>query len=50
MLESAGLNVGQITGFLPKVLELLESHLPPDLLEKIKGLVLGGAGASPKAE
>jgi hypothetical protein len=43
MLQSAGLNVGQITSFLPKVLELLQSHLPPDLLEKIKGLVLGGA-------
>ena len=43
MLQSAGLNVGQISSFLPKVLELLQTHLPPDLLEKIKGLVLGGA-------
>lgn len=42
MLESAGLNVTQITSFLPKVLELLRAHLPPDLLDKVRELVLKG--------
>ena len=41
MLGSAGLSMGQITAFLPKVLEMLQAHLPPDLLEKIKGLIAG---------
>lgn len=46
MLESAGLNLSQITSFLPKAIEALEAHLPAELLEKIKGLVLGGSAAT----
>ena len=46
MLGSAGFNMTQIQSFLPKVLELLQAHLPADLVEKIKGLVLGGAAAA----
>jgi Protein of unknown function VcgC/VcgE (DUF2780) len=50
MLGAAGLSVGQITSFLPKVLELLQAHLPADLLEKIKELVLGGSSTPSAAE
>ncbi len=50
MLGQAGLSVGQIQTFLPRVLELLQAHLPPDLIEKIKGLLPTAPAAEPPAQ
>ncbi len=41
MLGQSGMNMGQIAAFLPKVLEMLQAHLPPEVIEKIRAL-LGG--------
>jgi hypothetical protein len=38
-LSKVGFNSDQIQKFLPKAYELLAAHLPPDLVEKIKGFL-----------
>jgi hypothetical protein len=42
----AGLDAGQIKAFLPKALELLRGHLPPEVLERLASLVPGEADAA----
>jgi len=44
MLGKSGLDMTQIKAFLPKALELLKDHVPPEIYEKIKDL--GGVGAA----
>jgi len=50
MLKAAGLDLTQIQNFLPKVIEMLQAHLPADLIEKVKGMVLGGGSAESVSE
>jgi hypothetical protein len=40
-LSQAGFSAEQLQAFLPKVLEFLQDKLPPEVLEKIKGLMPG---------
>ena len=47
MLESSGLHMSQIPGFLSHAVQTLESQLPADLIEKVKGLLLHGTPATP---
>ncbi len=44
MLAKSGLDMGQVKAFLPKALELLKGHVPPEIFEKIKDI--GGVGAA----
>jgi hypothetical protein len=53
-LNKLGFDPGQIEAFLPKALEWIKAHLPPDLLEKVMaGLPalakLAGSGAKQEA-
>jgi len=41
MLKQSGLSLTQIESFLPKAIELLKAHIPPELMEKIAGLIPG---------
>ncbi len=41
LLGQAGLSMDQITKFLPKALELLKDRVPPEVFEKVVGLVPG---------
>ncbi len=43
MLQNAGLDLKQIESFLPKVIELIKSHIPAELYEKIIALIPGAA-------
>ena len=47
MLSRAGLDHNQVMAFLPKALELLRQYLPPEILEKVKGLIPAGVEGSP---
>jgi hypothetical protein len=47
MLGQAGLGLEQVQTFVPKALELLKDHVPPEILEKIAGL-LPSTGGSPE--
>jgi hypothetical protein len=40
-LSQAGLSAEQVKSFLPKVAEFLQSKLPPDVAEKVAGLIPG---------
>jgi len=41
MLSKSGLSLTQVQAFLPKAIELLKQHVPPDLADKIAGLLQG---------
>ncbi|WP_435011163.1 DUF2780 domain-containing protein [Tundrisphaera lichenicola] len=43
LLTASGLSMAQIHAFLPKALELIKPHLPPEVFEKIEGLVPASA-------
>jgi len=47
MLSRAGLDHNQVMAFLPKALEMLRQYLPPEILEKVKGLIPAEAEGSP---
>ena len=49
MLKQSGLSLDQIQTFLPKVIELIKAHVPPELYEKIIALVPGLGAAAEKA-
>jgi uncharacterized protein (DUF2267 family) len=49
MLQQSGLNLTQIEAFLPKVFELIKEHLPPELFEKVVGLIPGFGPTAEKA-
>jgi hypothetical protein len=53
-LHKLGFDPGQIEAFLPKALELIKTHLPPDLVEKVMASLpalanLVGSGAKQEA-
>jgi hypothetical protein len=45
-LSAAGFSVEQVRTFIPKALEYLEAHLPPELIDRIKASVLGGSATA----
>ena len=47
MLSRAGLDPNQVMAFLPKAFEMLRQYLPPEILEKVKGLIPAGVEGSP---
>ena len=47
MLSRAGLDHNQVMAFLPKAFEMLRQYLPPEILEKVKGLIPAGVEGSP---
>lgn len=49
VLQQSGLNLSQIQLFLPKVFELIKQHVPPEVFEKIVGLIPGFGPPAEKA-
>jgi Protein of unknown function VcgC/VcgE (DUF2780) len=47
MLSRAGLDHNQVMAFLPRAFEMLRQYLPPEILEKVKGLLPAGVEGSP---